>query len=117
MRTTLLRYISFKGRASRVEFALLAFAAVTAWTCSVLTFQHWSPPGWNALLSLPLIALPYLLVPSAGVRRLHDLNWSGRVLVLGLNPITGPLLVLWLAVQPGVTGASRCDLPFEAEAP
>jgi len=111
MRSGLLKFVSFKGRAARIEFTVLILGAVTIWACTLAVALLLPPMAGNFLFMGPLIVLPYVIVLSAGVRRLHDLNWSGRFLVLGLNPITGPFLLIWLALQPGVIGANRYDLP------
>jgi len=111
MRQRLFKHISFKGRASRTEFAVLVLAALVVLAGALAAALILRKTPWNFLIVGPLIVLPYLILLSAGVRRLHDLNWSGRFLVLGLNPISGPFILAWLALQPGAIGTTRFDLP------
>jgi uncharacterized membrane protein YhaH (DUF805 family) len=86
-------YVNFSGRASRTEywmFTLFNILAAIAFTVIV------------SLIKLPEIAMLYslaTLLPSiaVAVRRLHDTNRSGWMLLVSLIPIAG-LYVLYLMI-------------------
>ena len=80
----------------------------------------WFPPA-NFLVYLVLLVLSgisgisfilYLIYPlamlvpslAAAVRRLHDTNKSGWMILLGLNPLVGVIILLVFYVQAGTPG-------------
>jgi uncharacterized membrane protein YhaH (DUF805 family) len=94
VKTCLNKYADFGGRAARPEF----------WW--FLLFQF----GVYVVASLIhnlvyLIAVAALLLPSiaVGARRMHDTGKSGWILLLGLIPVVG-LILLYFAAQPGQPG-------------
>jgi len=81
----LARYAQFKGRASRREYWSFAVFIILALVVAGLINE--------VLLGLTIIAL---IVPSwtVLVRRMHDFGWTGWVLLVGLLPYAGVLLIL-----------------------
>lgn len=67
----------------------------------------WQPLG--ALFSLAV------LVPSlaAGSRRLHDTGKSGWLQLLGLIPVVGWIVLIYLTAQPGQAGTNEYGAPPE----
>lgn len=57
--------------------------------------------GWLAMLFMLATLVPALAV---GVRRLHDLDKSGWMILIGLIPFLGGLYLLFLFAQPGTVG-------------
>ncbi|MEI7429155.1 MAG: DUF805 domain-containing protein [Betaproteobacteria bacterium] len=82
------KYATFDGRASRSEY----------WWWFLFTFLASAATGivsqtLSALFSLGVM-LPSL---AAGARRLHDTDRSGWLLLLGLIPVVGwIILIVWL---------------------
>jgi uncharacterized membrane protein YhaH (DUF805 family) len=106
----LLRYWSFDGRASRSEFALIFGAAFGLEVVRVASVMGWPPtfsPAVMIALSLFLsLAISWILLATS-VRRLHDLGKTGWLLALGIVPVAGVVLLIWLFARPG---ASSQDL-------
>jgi uncharacterized membrane protein YhaH (DUF805 family) len=76
---TLKKYADFNGRASRHEFwCFFAFVIVTNAVCGLVGMLLGFGPALSGLVGLLLI-VPQIAV---AVRRLHDLNKSGRELVV-----------------------------------
>jgi uncharacterized membrane protein YhaH (DUF805 family) len=103
-------YANFKGRASRSEywFWMLHYWIVAVW----LGLVSYVP----VILSISDMPIPLgtffslgVFVPSIAraTRRLHDINKPGALILLGLIPIVGSiLLIVWLSKK-GDAGANR----------
>ena len=95
--TCLSKYADFSGRASRPEywwFVLASFIALAVGSAIAI------PVGgiiWLGLI-LPMMA--------AAVRRLHDTNRSGWLLLLGMIPLAGIIVFVW-AVTEGDAGSNQ----------
>jgi len=107
--TVVKKYAVFSGRSRRSEYwyymlvYLVIYAALAMVDVVMGTFSYTSGVG---LLS-GIFALA-LLLPSIGVgiRRLHDTGRSGWWLLLGLIPVVGIVLLLFLA-QDSEAGTNR----------
>lgn len=119
------RYARFAGRSRRREywsFWLLTIVAIVVAIAldNVLglggtssTRGHLGSSGISAGIeasggALTLVLLLAILVPSlaVGVRRLHDVDRSGWLLLIGAIPFVN-LYLLYLMVQPGTAGPNR----------
>ena len=126
------RYADFSGRARRKEFwSYVLFVWVTFFLLMYLDsvlglggtatgYAEGGSVGFNmsgGLLSL-LFALA-ALVPSiaVSVRRLHDLGKSGWMLLVWLIPLFGWFYLLFLYLQPGLTGPNAYGADPKAPAP
>lgn len=96
--TVLSKYATFSGRARRSEFwywflftILLFIAAAIIDNAAGLTFA--SGVGWVTTLVSVFLILPNLAVQ---VRRLHDTGRSGWWWFIGLVPVIGPLILLYI---------------------
>lgn len=113
------RYAEFTGRSRRKEFwtyflmiwialfVLMYLDSALGLGGSATTYANDKGVGFNmtgGVLTL-LFALG-VLVPNlaVSVRRLHDVGKSGWMLLVGLIPLFGWLYLLFLYVQPGITG-------------
>lgn len=87
-------YVNFEGRATRAEFWwFFLFTFVIGVICSVL--------GKVGVILSAIIGLG-LLLPNLGlsVRRLHDINKSGWLLLLSFIPLVGAIiLIVWWAKE------------------
>jgi uncharacterized membrane protein YhaH (DUF805 family) len=61
-------------------------------------------PGLLGWLLLAFLFIPNVAV---GVRRLHDLDLSGWLMLIGLIPFFGGIVLLYMFAQPGVIGENR----------
>lgn len=108
IKTCLSKYVTFEGRASRSEFwwFMLFQFLVTV----VISFVS-SMLGGLASLAL--------LVPTvaAQARRLHDIGKSGWLMLIGLIPVLGWIVVIYWSVQPSAPEANEYGQAPEAPAP
>ena len=99
-------YLKFDGRASRSEFwGWFFFTAAVVLVTLAIDFTVYSAASFSPLY---VIASLIFLVPtiSAGVRRLHDTDRSGKWALLALTVFGGLVLVYW-AILPGTDGDNR----------
>jgi uncharacterized membrane protein YhaH (DUF805 family) len=96
------KYATFTGRSGRPEFWW--FALFQAVVLTILGYVS------IALYSIAALAL---LVPgiAVGVRRLHDINKTGWLMLLGLIPLVGWIILVYFAVQPGDAGPNQYGEP------
>jgi uncharacterized membrane protein YhaH (DUF805 family) len=92
----LTKYANFSGRARRSEFWGFAVVNAAIYVLLLLLLLILDP-GPELVLALPGAFALAMLVPSlaAAVRRLHDTNKSGWLLLIALVPIVGSLLLLF----------------------
>lgn len=112
------KYAQFSGRASRSEywwvalfFFLVSFVLNTLVT-AVGTDSFGELNGFGVVLSLVLFVFALgTLVPSlaVAVRRLHDVNLSGWMLLIGLIPFVGWIVLIVLTVLPPKPEGARFD--------
>lgn len=109
------RYATFKGRSRRKEFWMfqliylaLAVAAVVFVGGTADRYGDWSPFG-NVVAGVIMLALIGLFVPllAVEVRRFHDQDRSGLLVLLNLIPYVGALIVLAMMALPGTEGNNR----------
>ncbi|MEZ6196576.1 MAG: DUF805 domain-containing protein [Planctomycetota bacterium] len=105
------RYAQFDGRASRSEywfFVLFQFIAVMA--ANVIDMIMVGVLGFPIFAGL-IVSLG-LLCPSiaVGIRRLHDIGKPGIMILLGLIPCVGLILIYWF-IQPSQEGANEFGPP------
>ncbi len=119
-------YADFSGRATRAEYWWFSLAAnlslaVVGLAGIVLAGSLLRDPelaGVLGLLPYTLAALA-LVVPllSVSVRRLHDTDRSGLLLLLGLIPLVGPILVVVMLATRGTRGPNTYGTPPAHEGP
>jgi len=92
------KYVDFSGRAGRAEFWYWTLFALV-----VTVIANAISPTLGTLVSLALL-LPGLDV---GVRRLHDLNQSGWLMLIVFIPVLGALGLLVWFTQKGTEGSNE----------
>jgi uncharacterized membrane protein YhaH (DUF805 family) len=108
IKTCFKKYADFNGRASKSEYWWFVLFFVLA--SVILNMIH---PALGGLFSLAI------LVPSIAVaaRRLHDIDKSGWMQLIGLIPVLGWIFMIYLLVQdskePNRFGAPA-DAPADA---
>lgn len=119
------KYATFSGRASRSEYwwwtlvsvvvGMVLNIIVNAGAASTTSTGVTSAPGPGATFGFILIGIWSLatIVPSLAlsVRRLHDGNFSGWLLLLALVPFLGTLAVLIFMILPSNPAGQRFDQP------
>ena len=91
------KYFCFEGRADRAEFWYWFLACVIINIVLGIGDKFIGKPILAGLFSLATL-LPYLGVAA---RRLHDTGKSGWLLLLGLIPFVGFIIVLLLCIPEG----------------
>lgn len=104
VRTCLSKYVDFSGRARRSEYWWFYLAAIVLIVVGiVIDGVVGTTSVFQGLASLAIL-LPSL---AAGVRRLHDTDRSGWMILLGLIPLAGPIILLVFFVQDSKPGANQ----------
>jgi len=120
------KYAQFTGRSARKEYWIFVGSTLTTLTVlmliesflgnSKLGYTQWAQQmllqplavvnsaGMLTKLFLLVTIVPFL---SVGVRRLHDANRSGWVLLIMLVPILGQIVLLYFFLQKGTAGPNR----------
>ena len=89
--TCFVKYVKFDGRASRSEFWWFYLFFVLCW---IVGFAI--DPAIEAIVILGLL-LPYIAVAA---RRLHDINKSGWLQLVGFIPLVGWIItIVWFATE------------------
>lgn len=105
-------YAGFSGRARRKEYWMFAlFSYIVLIAAMILdnilgfTFSSLSMP-YGALYCITglILFLPSLAV---GVRRMHDINKSGWMLLVSLIPLAGGIWLLILLIKEGTQGENQ----------
>ncbi|KAA8712453.1 DUF805 domain-containing protein [Pseudomonas cannabina] len=108
-----LKVFTTHGRIDRLRF--LAWSMVQCVTLIVLlsvalTVMNASLVGGGLLIAVLVIAFITIGV-MIGVQRLHDLGWSGWLLLLNLVPFVGTLFPFLIMVLPGTQGPNQYGPP------
>jgi uncharacterized membrane protein YhaH (DUF805 family) len=91
------KYVSFEGRASRSEFWWLQLGYfLMAFVAGIIDIVL----GMNIIGNLVVLG-SFLPIIGASVRRLHDTGRSGWMMLLGLIPLVGLILLLVWAISDG----------------
>lgn len=106
IRLQLQNVFTFNGRASRSAYWWYAFALIIA---SIVLGAIAGATGSTAFLLLVYIVLlvASLSALSLGVRRLHDSGKSGWLLLLGIIPFFGGIILLIFMCLPGNPGPNQ----------
>jgi uncharacterized membrane protein YhaH (DUF805 family) len=102
VKTCFNKYADFNGRAARPEFWWFVVFWIVVFAVTSIVSHY--------LYALAVLAL---LVPmlAVGARRLHDTGKSGWFQLLGLIPLIGGLVVIYLMAQPSQPGANQYGEP------
>ena len=92
-------YFDFNGREGRKVF----------WLFTLNMFIINSLVGMISAGFLSLIISLFIFLPSLGlsVRRLHDINFSGWWILVGLVPLLGVIALIIFACLPGTEGENK----------
>ena len=120
------KYATFTGRASRSEYWWWYLASVIIFTVLYILYFALAIPGSSTdpdtgVMSMgPGAIFPSILLILWGlatiipqlaltVRRLHDANYAGWFIFLGLIPIVGSIILLVFTLLPSNPAGSRFD--------
>jgi uncharacterized membrane protein YhaH (DUF805 family) len=116
------RYAEFTGRSRRKEFwmwylfviimyfVLMYLDAALGLGGSATGYAQGGSVGFNMTGGvLTILFMLAILVPNiaVAVRRMHDIGKSGWMVLIGVIPLIGWAIVLYLYVQPGETGPNQ----------
>ena len=106
IRNQLQNVTTFTGRASRSAYWGWALAVGIAYVAVLILAAVIGSAGFTVLLYL-VMAVVGLSGLSLAIRRLHDSDKSGWMLLLGFIPLVGGIIVLVFMVMPGTPGPNR----------
>lgn len=108
IKTCLVKYVDFTGRASRSEFWYFVLFVFIAEVCLLVLYR---PLGMAFVLAaiLPRVAV--------AVRRLHDIDRSGWWLLIALIPVVGWIVIIIWYCQRSDERANRFGAPPFPPAP
>lgn len=102
------KLLSLEGRMGRINFA--------AWSLLILIVVGFIG-GFLATLIEPVVGPSVTLLMTSvcytaasviiGVRRLHDLNWSGWLILIAIVPYAGAVIGLLMLFKPGTAGDNK----------
>ena len=96
-----LRYLAWSMALMAVALGLMLIASTTFAASAVL-----------GMIVTGVLGIGFLLVSvQIGVQRLHDLGWSGWLMLLYLIPVVGTFFPLVVLLMPGNTGVNRFGPP------
>lgn len=109
------RYADFKGRSSRKEFWMFQLVFVALGLLAVVAlndardYEGYVTGGNMALLGAVFLGFLGLLVPllAVEVRRLHDQDKSGWLVLINLVPYVGALVIFILMLIEGTPGENQ----------
>ena len=119
MLAPLKRYADFKGRSRRKEywswvlfvliayFVLMYLDAALGLGGTATGYAEGGSVGFNmtgGLLTILFLIATFIPGLAVSVRRLHDVDKSGWMLLIGLIPLIGAIYLLFQFVQPGTPG-------------
>jgi uncharacterized membrane protein YhaH (DUF805 family) len=108
-----LNVFTVQGRIGRLRYLawtlvlMVAILAVTGVCAAVLTR---SLVGGGLLIAIAAIGF-FIVSVQIGVQRLHDVGWSGWLLLINLVPFVGSLFPILMMVIPGNAGANQYGAP------
>lgn len=108
-----LKVLGIAGRIGRLRYLAWSLALILACTPLfgvVAGFFAVSEILGGVLMAALAIALSVVTI-MFGVQRLHDIGWSGWLLLLSLVPVVGSVFALLLLLVPGSTEANRFGPP------
>ena len=104
------KYADFKGRASRPEYWWFLLSFVLAYLGISIIGAGLGEDAAGGLLLL--LILSYLIpLLAAAVRRLHDTGRSGWYYFVGVIPLVGGFILLFLLAGMGESGSNRYGPP------
>jgi uncharacterized membrane protein YhaH (DUF805 family) len=104
------KYADFQGRARRSEYWLWTlFLFIVGMVLTVLRLMTGGPDSTGIGFWLLVVFELAVLIPSlaVGVRRLHDTDKSGWMILLGLIPLIGGIILLVFYCMDGTPGTNR----------
>lgn len=103
------RYASFSGRASRAEFWWYTVVLIVIFIAVIVleTSMHPGPADQERPLTGLFVLIHLLPSLAVSVRRLHDTDRSGWLLLIGVVPLIGTIVQIVWACQQGTPGANR----------
>jgi len=107
-------YAKFDGRAGRGEYWWFVLANIVVYVAlSILT----QISGIFSLLSLVYGLAVFVPSIAVAIRRLHDTDKSGWLLLIGLIPFVGAIILLVFVIQEGTSGPNKYGPGQELAAP
>lgn len=108
-----LKVFTTNGRIGRLRFlawSMVQCVTLVALIALALIVLNWSLVAGGLLIAVLVVVFVTIGV-MIGVQRLHDLGWSGWLLLLNLVPFVGSLFPFLIMLLPGTRGANQYGPP------
>ncbi|MCQ3017944.1 DUF805 domain-containing protein [Pseudomonas syringae] len=108
-----LKVFTTHGRIGRLRFlawSMVQCVTLVALMALALMVLNWSLVGGGLLIAVLVVVFMTIGV-MIGVQRLHDLGWSGWLLLLNLVPFVGTLFPFLMMLLPGTRGPNQFGPP------
>lgn len=108
-----LRPFSIEGRIGRLRYLAWSLAVMLAAACvfGIVAIGAAISPVLGIILGGLTVIGAVVVSTQIGVQRLHDIGWSGWLLLVNLVPVVGSVFALIMFVVPGSSGANRFGPP------
>lgn len=110
-----MEFLTFSGRAGRLEYLGIAIAASVVHTVNAMVFVDFDEFGGGASVTSPLFLILFvgatLVTWSAAIRRCHDLGRSGFFLLWQFVPLLGLFAAFYLLLARGDDMKNRFGAP------
>jgi uncharacterized membrane protein YhaH (DUF805 family) len=116
VRSALSKYATFSGRARRSEFWWFYLFMLLVWFAAAFVDAALGAVDGNTAYGIVMVvAMLALLMPylAVGVRRLHDIGRPGWLLLIGLIPVIGSIVLLIFFVTRGEQSVNKWGEPLE----
>ena len=109
------RYADFSGRSRRKEYWMFVLFTLIVYSVILLVgggFSSLEEPGglfsgFSGILLLVFILISFIPALAVQVRRFHDQDKSGWLVLLSFIPFIGGLIVLYFMVMDGTPGPNK----------
>jgi uncharacterized membrane protein YhaH (DUF805 family) len=102
------KILSLEGRLGRINYAAWSLLILIVGGFVVNAVAPMVEYLVGPSISLLIMSLCYLAASVVvGVRRLHDIDWSGWLILLSAIPYVGPVFALVMLFKPGTPGNNR----------
>mgnify|MGYP000449878171 FL=1 len=103
------KYFTAKGRASRSEYWFFQLFFIILSAPVMVIDENSTNDTYLILLIISFVAILILFIPNicVSIRRLHDLNKTGWLVLLSLIPFIGGLILFVMLIAKGTEGKNR----------
>lgn len=96
-------YVDFKGRSPRFDYWMFSLVVSAAYILMSVVTDNADAPVLLQLIAVLLFIVHVLPMLAVGVRRIHDIDKTGWMMLISLIPLVS-LVMIYFWAQPGTEG-------------